>query len=110
MLLILFFLLTLVLIILVFSSFIRKNNKIEPQSIIEPTSDCCGAHSVCEQDTLLSSSNKIVYYDDDELDILIGVIPINFTNEQVKMLSHVFLTLKESDMAGWLRSLQIHLH
>jgi len=100
-------LLIVVVIVFVFSSFLRINRNVEPEPTIEPASECCGAHSVCEDDTLLSSSNKITYYDDDELDVLAGVSPTNYSNEQLKLLIDVFFTLKETDIAGWLRSLQM---
>lgn len=107
MLLLLLSLIALGLIIFVFSSFLRKSNAVESEAIIEPPSECCGAHAVCEDDTLLNASNKIVYYDDDELDVLSGISPNNFTNEQLKFMSDIFFTLKERDIAGWLRSLQM---
>jgi len=107
MLLIFLSLLILGLIVFFFTSFINKNNPVEPEPVVEPASECCGAHAVCEDDTLLNSSNKIIYYDDDELDVLAGVSSNNYSNEQLKMLSDVFFTLKESDTAGWLRSLQL---
>lgn len=107
MLILLLTLLTVGLIIFVFTFFLRKNKNVEPDVFIEPVGDCCGAHTVCDQDTLLSSSNIIVYYDDEELDEMANILPSNFTNEQLKLLSDVFFSLKESDTAGWLRSLQM---
>jgi hypothetical protein len=107
MLLILLALLILGFIIFFFSSFIPKKNRQIQEPIFEPSGKCCGAHSVCEQDTLLSSSNIISYYNDVDLDVLAGISPVNFTDEQLKLLSDVFFSLKESDTAGWLRSLQM---
>ncbi len=68
--------------------------------------ECCGQHLVCERDSLLNSHAKIEYYDDEELDVLAGVSPDDYTEEQVQMLQSVFYTLRESDVAGWVRSLQ----
>ena len=107
MLLIILFLFILCLIIFFFISFTRKNNALIIEDVSETISKCCGAHSVCEQDTLLSSSNIISYYNDVDLDVLAGISPVNFTDEQLKLLSDVFFSLKESDTAGWLRSLQM---
>lgn len=107
MLVLLLSLLTLGLIIFVFAYFLRKNKTEALDIFIELASDCCGAHTICKQDTLLSASNIITYYDDEELDEMANISPSNFTNEQLKLLSDVFFSLKESDTAGWLRSLQM---
>ena len=73
----------------------------------EIPSDCCGAHEVCERDSLLSKTNQIIYFDDEELDVLSGKDAATYTIEEQKQLEEVFLTLRESDVAGWLRSLQL---
>ena len=43
----------------------------------------------------------------EELDALAGIAPDDYTDAQAAMLADVFYTLKEKDVAGWLRSLQI---
>ena len=73
----------------------------------EISSDCCGAHEVCERDSLLSKTNQIIYFDDEELDVLSGKDAATYTIEEQKQLEEVFLTLRESDVTGWLRSLQL---
>jgi len=95
------------LIMLVTTYFRRKNNSEEVQINTEISDDCCGAHAVCERDSLLNSENKIIYYDDEELDVLANITPEEYNSNQVKQLSDVFFTLKEADVAGWLRSLQL---
>ncbi len=70
-------------------------------------SSCCGAHLVCEQDTLLQSSDTVVYYDDEELDVLADRDPATFTQAEYEQLSYVFHTLLDSDIIGWCRSLQL---
>lgn len=69
--------------------------------------ECCGQHAACERDTLLNSRIEIVYYDDEELDVLAGISPDEYTEEQIQALRDVFYTLREQDVAGWLRSLQV---
>ncbi len=69
--------------------------------------ECCGQHLVCERDSLLTQNADVVYYDDEELDVLSGMVPEEYTEEQLKMLQGVFYTLRESDVAGWVRSLQM---
>lgn len=101
-----FSLVSLGLILLVFTYFQRRNKVDETEVVVQIDEECCGAHDVCDKDSLLNSDPNAVYYDDEDLDVLIGVAPINYTNDQLKQLYDVFYTLKESDVAGWLRSLQ----
>lgn len=94
-------------LVLMVVTYINRRNKTEEIEIkFEMDEECCGAHEVCDRDSLLSSGKDVEYYDDEELDSLAHIVPKNYTNEQINMLSEVFFTLKESDVAGWLRSLQ----
>ncbi len=78
-----------------------------PSTAESENEECCGQHLVCERDSLLTKNPEIEYYDDEELDVLAGVNPTDYTAEQIKMLQGVFYTLRESDVAGWVRSLQM---
>lgn len=84
-----------------------RRNKDGKEAVVVVDEECCGAHEVCERESLLSSGGKIVYYDDEELDTLSGLSSQCYTPEQIGLLSEVFYTLKESDVSGWLRSLQL---
>jgi len=95
------------LILLITTYFKRRNKTEEREIILEPEVECCGAHVICDRDSLLNAKNLIIYFDDKELDALADVSPLNFTKKQLKQLSDIFYNLKESDVAGWLRSLQI---
>ena len=68
---------------------------------------CCGEHLVCERETLLQTHADIEYYDDEELDELAGIAPEHYTMEQHDAIAQVFHTLRESDVPGWCRSLQL---
>lgn len=70
-------------------------------------SGCCGAHLVCERETLLQTNAEIVYYDDEELDELAGINPQDYTLAQHDAIADVFHTLQEKDVPGWCRSLQL---
>lgn len=83
-----------------------KNPTATPQPP-KPAGECCGQHLVCERETLLQTNAKIVYYDDEELDQLAGIDPNDYTPEQQQMIREVFDTLKEEDVTGWVRSLQL---
>ena len=68
----------------------RRTTPDAPPPAAEVDSGCCGAHAVCEKETLLNSSNKPVYYDDEELDALAGIAPDDYTDAQAAMLADVF--------------------
>lgn len=85
----------------------RKKQTEEVEVNYEMDEECCGAHEVCDKDSLLSADAVVVYYDDEELDQLRGKDPNTYTSDQEKLLADVFYTLNESDVAGWLRSLQL---
>ncbi len=74
----------------------------------EVDAECCGQHEVCERDSLLAAvSKKIEYYDDEELDKYIGVAPEDYTSEQEDEFRDIFYTMQDTDVAGWVRSLQL---
>jgi len=88
--------------------YIRKANREAPLQEPKPIpDDCCGAHAVCERDSLLSKTEEIFYFDDEELDELAGLNPEDYSEPQHKMIEDVFFTLREQDVAGWLRSIQL---
>ncbi len=85
----------------------RKKENSEVEINFEMDEECCGAHEVCDKDSLLNPDAVVVYYDDEELDTLKGTDPGMYTPAQEKLFADVFYTLQESDVAGWLRSLQL---
>ena len=63
---------------------------------------------MCLIDSLLAAvSKKIEYYDDEELDRFIGRAPEAYTGDEIEMFRDVFYTMQETDVAGWVRSLQL---
>lgn len=74
----------------------------------EVDSECCGQHEICERDSLLAAvSKQIEYYDDEELDKYISTAPDAYTPEQEDEFRDVFYTMQDTDVAGWVRSLQL---
>ena len=70
--------------------------------------ECCGQHAVCERDSLLAAvSQKIEYYDDEELDAFAGREPESYTPAESEQFRDVLLTLLPDDIAGWARSVQL---
>lgn len=95
-------------IVLYIITYLNRRNKNEVVEIQENNDgECCGAHEVCDRDTLLASSDQIEYFEDEELDALAHIRAENYTETQIKQLSDVFYTLKENEVAAWLRSLQL---
>ena len=96
----------------------KEKNNTEHQNQAEQVTDvateerseddgCCGEHLVCERETLLQTNAQIEYFDDEELDALIGIAAEDYTPEQYQMIREVFETLKASDVPGWVRSIQL---
>ncbi len=70
--------------------------------------ECCGQHATCERDSLLAAvSKEIIYYDDEELDAYKGIAADAYTDEQTDQFAQIFYELKEVEVAGWVRSLQL---
>lgn len=99
----------LVLLVILSLFFIRKANKevVDEQPPVVIADDCCGSHAVCERDTLLSKTNDIIYFDDEELDVLRNIPAEQFSSQQIAMIEEVFFSLREQDVAGWIRSIQL---
>lgn len=82
----------------------------EPERPKETADDgeCCGQHAVCERDSLLAAvSERIEYYDDEELDAFAGRDPQTYTAAESEQFRDVLLTLLPDDVAGWARSIQL---
>ena len=61
--------LTGLLILVALFTFIHKRRHSEdPETIVAPPADCCGAHAICEKG-LKKASPQIDYFDDEELDV-----------------------------------------
>lgn len=81
----------------------------EPEEpVVIPDNECCGQHEVCQKDSLLAGiSKKIEYYNDEELDEYRGTASDSYTEEQAAEFREVLYTMKENEVAGWCRSLQL---
>ncbi len=77
------------------------------EGIKEVPTDCCGAHEVCEADSFLSSNDNIEYYNDEELDRFKGIHPNEYKDEAIEEFRDVLYTLKEREIAGWAKSMQL---
>lgn len=74
----------------------------------EVPDECCGQHATCERDSLLAAvSKEIIYYDDEELDRFKGRESDQYTDEETEEFRNIFYELREVEVAGWCRSLQL---
>lgn len=70
--------------------------------------ECCGQHETCEKDSLLAAvSKEIEYYNDEELDRFRGQSSDSYDDADVDEFREVLYTMKEDEVAGWIRSLQL---
>jgi hypothetical protein len=73
-----------------------------------PDAECCGQHETCEKDSLLAAVSKdIEYYDDESLDNYRGTPAEAYTPEQIEEFEEVLYTMRNEEVAGWVRSLQL---
>lgn len=70
--------------------------------------ECCGQHETCEKDSLLAAvSKEIEYYNDEELDRFRGCPGDCYTAEACEEFREILYTMKDDEVAGWVRSLQL---
>lgn len=84
----------------------------EPEAPVVVDPGCCGAHEICDFDTVKADPSLIEYFDDEELDQLRAVNPANYTTQQIDQLRDVLYTLQKHEIRKWLLSLErrsIHL-
>lgn len=94
-------------LIFLFNKYTRRENPSQGEETTVVPSDCCGAHDVCISDSLLSSKDEIIYFEDEDLDRF-NIHPTdNYTTEEIEEFEEVFFTLKEDEISEWLKSLQL---
>ena len=70
--------------------------------------ECCGQHETCEKDSVLAAVSKNVeYYNDEELDRFRGRTSDGYSEAETEEFREVLYTMKEVEVAGWVRSLQL---
>lgn len=88
----------------------KEGNESVPEKDLteQPAEECCGMHITCEKDSLLAGvSDKIEYYDDEELDRFAGRQADEYDEAEIEEFRDVLLTLLPQDIAGWGRSIQL---
>ena len=80
----------------------------EAPPVVDVDSECCGQHQICEKESLLAAvSKKMEYYDDEELDRFKGRQANEYSDEEIDEFREIMFTMKEEEVAGWSRSLQL---
>ena len=71
------------------------------------TDNQCALHSVCPSEQLLTAacSDKVVYYDDEELDQYKNRNGDSYTDEEIEQFREVLYTLRPSEVLAWHHSL-----
>ena len=86
----------------------KIEEKKEQSASIQSLDGCCGAHEICETESLLAAVSKnIEYYDDEELDRFKGYSSNSYSSGEVQEFADVLYTLRSEEVAGWVRSLQL---
>ena len=87
--------LTGLLILVALFTFIHKRRHSEdPETIVAPPADCCGAHAICEK-----GLKK-------ELDVYRQIAPEAYTDEQIEVFRDILYTLRPEEVEEWLISLE----
>ena len=87
---------------------IEKGELTEEPQPVAIDSECCGQHQVCEKESLLAAVSKnIEYYDDEELDRFKGYPSDGYTEKEIEEFRDILYSMKEEEVAGWSRSLQL---
>ena len=68
---------------------------------------CCGRHLVCEKPLSPKLGEKIIYYDDEELDRFSGRDANDYSPDEIEEVREVMTTLLPDDIPGWVRSIQL---
>lgn len=80
----------------------------EAQNAQAESEVCCGMHITCEKDSLLAAvSQKIEYYEDEELDRFAGRRADSYSPLESEEFREILLSTAPDDIAGWARSLQL---
>lgn len=81
-----------------------EEKKAEPG--VEIPLDCCGAHEICEVEEILNQPDKIVYFEDEELDRFQGIREDQYNDKQIEEFRDVLYTLDPEEIRKWLLSIE----
>lgn len=89
----------------------RSHSEEEPPANAAAPEDhgeiCCGKHLICDKPLSPQPGEKIVYYEDEELDRFAGRDADAYSPDEIEEIREVMMTLLPEDVAGWCRSIQL---
>jgi len=91
----------------------RKKGNTQTREMAPPSIDlsgggCCGAHEVCEKDSLIAAFiEKPEYFDDEELDKFARRDSGQYKHSEVDEFREVFYSVLDEEKPRWVRSLQM---
>ncbi|MDD2513389.1 MAG: phospholipase [Proteiniphilum sp.] len=91
----------------------KKGNTRERETPAPPidlgsSNGCCGAHEVCEKDSLIAAfAEPTEYFDDEELDKYRNRESDRYTAEEADEFREVFYSVLDEEKPRWIRSLQM---
>ena len=91
----------------------RKGNTTEretpppPIDLSNNNGGCCGAHEICEKDSLIATVvEPVEYFDDEELDKYRNRDSDRYNEKEVNEFRDVFYSVLDEEKPRWIRSLQ----
>lgn len=85
-----------------------KEREATPPSINLGDSGCCGAHEICERDSLIAAfAEEPEYFDDEELDRYAHRESDHYATKEVDEFREVFYSVLDEEKPRWVRSLQM---
>ena len=89
----------------------RKGNNVErelPPPAIDLGEGCCGAHEICEKDSLIAAFvEQPEYFDDEELDKFVQRESDQYSAGEADEFRDVFYSVLDEEKPRWVRSLQM---
>jgi len=79
-----------------------------PPPAVDLSEGCCGAHEVCEKDSLIAAFyEEPEYFEDEELDKYSCRDSSNYSEKEVEEFRDIFYTILDEEKPRWVRSLQM---
>lgn len=90
----------------------RKKGNTQERDATPPSIDlgggCCGAHEICERDSLIAAfAEKPEYFDDEELDQYAHRESDEYAANEVDEFREIFYSIIDQEKPRWIRSLQM---
>lgn len=90
-----------------YKGLITQEENADLPRVVDKNIECCGEHDVCEAETLLTLTEDIIYYSDEELDEYRGREEDAYSDDEIEEFRDVLLTLQQHEVSGWLKSLSL---